>query len=95
MHVINQSFWVVVNKEGLFWKKNIGNRKWNRKEKRYIYPSKFTDVLGRAKIFESKRMAESYCDGELRAKGYTAIPINENFVAYSGHAIITPSLFYD
>jgi hypothetical protein len=72
---VKHTIWVVINKEGRFWKKNIGRAYRRRIDKdgiydpktstyEWVYPDKFTDVLGRAKIFESEKMAGSYCDGK-------------------------------
>lgn len=73
MHTI----WAVMNDKGEFWKKHIERPYRIRVDKEknvydpktstveWIYPDKFTSVLGRAKIFESKRMAQSYCKHDL------------------------------
>ena len=72
---IKHEIWLVVNKEGRYWKKNIGRKYYRRvdmvegvydpKTSKHIviYPDKFTDILGRAKIFESKARARSSSSG--------------------------------
>lgn len=88
---MKHTIWVVVNEEGRFWKKNVGRKHYKRTDVNgiydpktstweIIYPDKFTDILGRAKIFESEKMASSYCKGNglgtVRAVGLICEEIN-------------------